>query len=79
MYTKRGSTKRKSDNLMEEAVTAIKTLCQPDDKVSFESNSSVPDDSAKSLGLFIAARLREMMPEQRRLCEKEILQLMSRF
>lgn len=78
MYTKRGSTKRKSDNFMEEAVTAIKTLCQPDNKVS-EPNSSVPDDSAHPLGLFIVARLREMMPEQRRQCEKEILKVMSQF
>lgn len=30
MYVKRGSAKRKSDSFVEEAVNAIKTLCQPD-------------------------------------------------
>lgn len=85
MYTKRGS-KRKADTFMEEAVSAIKTLCQPDPITSLEPNlfvsrsSQYPDnDSAHTLGLFIAARLRAMQPEERRLCENEILKLLSQF
>jgi len=76
MYIKRGSVKRKSDNIMEEAVNAIKTLCKPDPIKPHESNLS---DAAHTLGLFIAARLREMIPDQRRQCENEILKLLSQF
>lgn len=79
MYTKRGCTKRKSDTLMEEAVSAIKTLCQPSPPILHESNSSVSIDSAHTLGMYIATRLREMTPDQRRQCQNEILKLLSQF
>lgn len=87
MYTKREYTKRKADfdpndnsAIMIEAVTAIKTLCKQDPNNSTNSsNSSVSTDSAHSLGLFIAARLREMTTDQRKLCENEILKVLSQF
>lgn len=80
IYTKRGSAKRNPDHFMEEAIGAIKTLCQHEPPIaSHESNSSVSSDSAHTLGMFIAARLREMMPDQRKQCENEILKLFSQF
>ncbi|KYM99560.1 hypothetical protein ALC62_09693 [Cyphomyrmex costatus] len=85
MYTKRGYAKRKAnfdpnDNsaIMVEAVTAIKTLCKQDPNNSTNSSNS-STDSAHSLGLFIAARLREMTTDQRKLCENEILKILSQF
>ncbi|XP_071579431.1 uncharacterized protein [Temnothorax nylanderi] len=78
MYIKRGQAKRKSDTLMQEAVGAIKVLCKPDPKTTLD-NSSTPTDSAFTLGSFIAARLRQMTPDQRKLCENEILKLLSQF
>jgi len=70
MYIKRGSIKRKSDNIIEEAVNAIKTLYKPDPIKSHESNLS---NTAHTLGLFIAAKLHEIISNQRRQCENEIL------
>lgn len=75
MYVKQGSAKRKSDNIMEEAVSVIKTLCKPDSK-ELESNLS---DAAHTLDLYIAARLHEMKSDERRLCENEILKLLSEY
>ncbi|XP_024890229.1 uncharacterized protein LOC112466398, partial [Temnothorax curvispinosus] len=63
MYIKRGQAKRKSDTLMEEAVGAIKVLCKPEPKTTLD-DSSTPTDSAFTLGSFIAARLRQMTPDQ---------------
>ncbi|XP_077282836.1 uncharacterized protein LOC143908881 [Temnothorax americanus] len=78
MYIKRGQAKRKSDTLMEEAVGAIKVLCKPEPKTTLD-DSFTPTDSAFTLGSFIAARLRQMTPDQRKLCENEILKLLSQF
>lgn len=79
IYVKRGSVKRKADTLMEEAVTAIKTLCQPNPNISPDSNSSIPTDSAQTLGLFIAARLHEMTSNEHKQCENELLKVLSQF
>ena len=52
---------------MAEAITAIKTLCKQDPNPNNSSNSSISTDSAHTLGLFVAERLREMTTDQRRL------------
>lgn len=47
-------------------------------RIRIDTNESfVSIDSAYTLGLFIAARLHEIKPDQRKLCENEILKLLS--
>lgn len=72
MYVKRGAAKKRKESLIEEAVTAIKTL----------SNQPTPvlqNDIVEHFGNFVMAKLREMLPDDRKRCEEEIMKILYKY
>lgn len=75
-FVKRGL--RKKTNIMEEAVEALKKIS--DEKMPIlhsPQGTSNTADACEHLGLFIAARLREMKPDIRLRCEMEIMKILN--
>lgn len=76
-FVKRGSKKRTS-NVMEEAVEALKKISNEKMPI-LQSPPRTPTtaDACEHLGLFIAARLREMESDIRLRCEIEIMKILN--
>ena len=77
VYVKRGTMKRTT--VMEEAVQALKRIgnTKTSQNQMHQQSPSRIIDACEHLGLFIAARLREMEPERRLYCETEILKILT--
>lgn len=77
-FVKRGP-KKKTTSIMEEAVEALKKISNEKMPQVLQSPPRTPNtaDACEYLGLFIAARLREMEPDVRLHCEIEIMKILT--